>query len=156
MWSRLSSTSFCSERGGDEYAEEDGSCQVHVDETTWPVAPLTCGLDFEGKRLVLSAVSEYKATVSTTTSCIAEQRGGFCRRKITNSERISQAQHLFKHEEKNKSKKFFNEFQATCCSKETTGDQNFTLFRGIDAVIIISQDNRFSVPALPCLQILAQ
>lgn len=140
MWTRLSSTSFCSERGSNEYAEEDGSCQARVDEATWPVAPLTRVSDFEGKRLVLSAVSEYKATVSTATSCTAEQRGGVCRRKITNSESISQAQHLFKHEEE-KSKTFFNEYQFTCRSKETTGDQNFILFRGTDAVIIISQDN---------------
>lgn len=154
MRTRLSSTSFCSERGSDEYAEEDGSCQARVDETMWPVAPLTCVSDFEGKRLVLSAVSEYKATVSTTTSCTAEQRGGFCRRKITNSERISQVRHLFKHKEKDK--KFFNKYQATCCSKETMGDQNFIRFRGIDAAIIISQDNEFSVSALPCLSILAQ
>ena len=156
MWTRLSSTSFCSERGGDEYAEEDGSCQAHVDETTWPVAPLTCVSDFEEKRLVFSAVSEYKATVSTTTSHTAEQRGGFCRRKITNSETISQAQCLFKHEEKDESKKYFNKYQATCSSKETTEDQSFILFTGADAVIVVSQDNGLSIPALPCLSILAQ
>lgn len=156
MQTRLSSTSFCSERGSDEYAEEDGSCQAPVDETTWRVAPLTRVSDFEGKRLVLSAASEYKATASATVSRTAEQRGGFCRRKITNSERISQAHHLFKHAEKYKSKKFFNEYQASRCSKETMGDQYFILFRGIDAVIIITQNNGFSISALLCLSILAQ
>lgn len=155
MWTRLSNTSFCRERGGNEYAEEDGSRQERADETTWSVAPLTCVSDFEGKSLVLSTVSEYKATMSTTTPRTAEQRRGFCRRKITNSERISQAQRLFKHEEKDKGK-IFNEYQATCGSKETMGDQNFILLRGIDAVIIISQDNVYSFPALPCLSILAQ
>lgn len=57
---------------------------------------------------------------------------------------------------KKKSKTFFNEYGAACCSKETMGDQNFLLFREIDAVIIISQDNGLTVPALPCLSILAQ
>lgn len=126
-------------------------------KTTWSVAPLTRVSDFEGKSLVLSTASEYKATVSTSTPRTAEQRHGFCRRKITNSERISQAQHLFKNRKKISKKKIkINEYQATCSSKETMGDQNFILLRGVDAVIIISQDNVHSFPALPCLSILAQ
>lgn len=156
MWTRLSNTSFCSERGSNEYAEEDGSCQERADETTCSDTPLTHVSDFEGKSLILNTASEYKATVSTTTPRTAEQRHGFCRRKITNSERIAQAQHLFKHEEKDKLKKNFNEYQGACSSKETVGDQNFIPLRGIDAVIIISQDNVYSSPALPCLSILAQ
>lgn len=58
--------------------------------------------------------------------------------------------------EKTSQRIFFNEYQPTCSSKETMGDQNFILFRRTDAVIIISQDNGFSVPASPCLSILAQ
>lgn len=107
MWTRLSNTSFCSERGSHEYAEEDGSCQERADEAMWSVAPLTHVSDFEGKSLILSTVSEYKATMSPTTPRTAEQRHEFCRRKIRNSERISQAQHLFKHKKKDKSKKIF-------------------------------------------------
>lgn len=102
MWTRLSSTPFCSEGGGDEYAEEEGSCQAQADEASWPVAPLTPVPDFEGKRPVRSHVLEYKATVPTTSSCPAEQRGRLYRRQITHSERLSQAQHLFKHEAKQK------------------------------------------------------